>query len=58
MFSKTSGSLFRMGVSPTPFHSQAAAYAYSASFRWASPSDVWYSTRKWPPHDSFRWSAS
>jgi hypothetical protein len=42
----------------SPLNSQAETWLKSSSSRSASPSSVWCSVRKWPPHDSSRVSAS
>ena len=47
-----------VGVCPSPVYSQAATCVKCSSSRWASPSGVWYSSRKWPPQDSLRSRAS
>src|SRR6478672_7069924 len=57
-FSNASGSLCRIGGVASPPYSQAATYANFSSWRSASPSAVWCSVRKCPPHDSSRCSAS
>ena len=44
----------RRAAVPTPVNSQAATYEKFSSSRSASPSGVWLSSRKWPPHDSRR----
>ena len=46
------------GGLPSPVYSQAATWQKCSSSRAASPSAVWYSSRKWPPHDSRRSRAS
>ena len=50
--------LVEIGLLPSPAYSQAATYEKFSSSRSASPSGVWLSSRKWPPHDSVRCSAS
>src|SRR5262249_52366171 len=56
--SNTNGSLCSTGSLPTPVNSHAATYAKCSSSRSASPSSVWYSSRKCPPQLSLRCSAS
>src|SRR5581483_5830426 len=56
--SNSSGSLCRRGSLSRPVNSHAATYRNLSSLRIASPSGVWYSTRKCPPHDSSRCRAS
>src|SRR5690606_30593379 len=57
-FSNSRASRCIRGSAPSPVHSQAATWQKRSSSRFASPSSVWWSTRKCPPPDSSRWSAS
>jgi hypothetical protein len=55
---KVSGSTWRTGFLSGPWYSHAATWQKLLSSRSASPSSVWNSSRKWPPQDSRRSSAS
>ncbi len=54
----SSGSLCSTGGLPAPVTPRPPRRQKCSSSRRASPSGVWYSSRKWPPQDSSRCSAS